>query len=330
MKYSIFFIGFCLINAFSFAQSIDNKLTIPRDTSFTVYLAFQKITKNFPEATPALIALPKGVVEFRDLVYATLSETPFGKRELHIDLFRPEKQGKYPALIMVHGGGWSSGNKSMEIPLAQQIATRGYVTVAVEYQLSLEAKWPAAVHNIKAAIRWLRANANKYCIDTARIAISGGSAGGQLATLIGMTNGVQQFEGNMGNNEFSSSVQAVINLDGVVDFLAPASLNKERKPNSPDVAMLGGTFLEKPMIWKEASPIFWVKETSPPVLFLNSGFSRFHAGQDEMLGIMKELHIYSEVHGFDVKVHPFWLFHPWFETTVDYMTHFMDKILKIK
>ena len=85
-----------------------------------------------------------------------MPETPYGKRDLHADLFRPEKAGKYPALILIHGGGWRAGDKSMEVPMAQMIASKGFVAVAVEYQLSLEAKYPAAVHNIKAAIRWVR------------------------------------------------------------------------------------------------------------------------------------------------------------------------------
>jgi pectinesterase len=264
----------------------------------------------------------------RDVVYTTLKNTPFGNRDLRLDLFRPAKPGKYPALIMIHGGGWRSGNKSMQVPLAQRIAAKGFVTIAVEYQLSLEARYPSAVHNIKAAIRWVRANADKYGIDTSRIVISGCSAGGQLASLIGMTNGIERFEGEEGNNNYSSSVKAVIDIDGVLDFMAPSSLNLQRKPDSPDIAWLGGSFYEKPEIWKEASAIFWVNKNSVPVLFINSGFSRFHSGQDEMIGIMKEFRIYSEVHLIDVKVHPFWLFHPWFDTTVDYMVDFMNYVLK--
>lgn len=114
----------------------------------------------------------------------------------------------------------------------------------------------------------------------------------------------------MGISGFSSSVQAVVDIDGVLNFMAPRSLNKERSPDSPDVQWLGGTFYEKPEIWKEASPIYWVNEKSPPVLFLNSGFPRFHAGQDEMIGMLMEYGIYHEQYKIDVKVHPFWLFHP--------------------
>lgn len=300
---------------------------IPLDTTYTVFQVYQKIKDNYPEAIPARPVLPKGVKGEYNTVYAVLPETFYGKRNLHVDIFRPEKPGKYPALIMVHGGGWRSGNKSMQVPMAQMIAAHGFVTVAVEYQLSLEAKYPAAVHNIKAAIRWMRANAEKYNIDPDRIAISGCSAGGQLAALVGMTNNVEKFEGAQGNNQFSSGVQAVVDIDGVLDFLAPSSLNLVRKPNSPDIEWLGGSFTEKPEAWKDASAIFWANEKSVPILFLNSGFSRFHSGQDELIGMMKEWNIYTEVHKFDVKVHPFWLFHPWVDTTVDYVVTFLNKVL---
>jgi len=97
---------------------------------------------------------------------------------------------------MIHGGGWKSGSKEMQIPLAQQISARGYVTVCVEYRLSPEALYPAAVHDIKAAIRFLRAHAEEYGIDPGKIAVSGCSAGGHLAALAGMTEHIRKFDGN--------------------------------------------------------------------------------------------------------------------------------------
>ncbi|HEY4787503.1 MAG TPA: alpha/beta hydrolase [Bacteroidales bacterium] len=312
----------------SFGQSNEQYPPIPRDTTYSVYTVYNQTKKNYPFVSIAKDSLPDGVIAHRDIMYTTLPNTPYGNRDLHLDLFRPGKPGKYPALIMIHGGGWRSGTKRMQVPIAEMIAARGFVTVAVEYQLSLEAKYPAAVYNIKAAIRWVRANAEKYNIDADHIAISGCSAGGQLASLIGMTNGISKFEGNQGNSDYSSAVQAIIDIDGVLDFMAPASLNLNRKPNSPDVEWLGGTFTEKPEIWKEASSIFWANEKSVPMLFINSGFSRFHAGQDELIGMMKEWNIYTEVHKFDVKVHPFWLLHPWVDSTVDYMVNFMNKVLR--
>ncbi|MEJ6980609.1 alpha/beta hydrolase [Pedobacter sp. P351] len=298
----------------------------PKDTSYNVARVYSQVKKQFPYISPAIDSVPDNVKAYRNLVYAVLPQTPYGKRELHLDLFQPRKSGKYPALIMIHGGGWRSGEKSMQVPMAQMIAAKGFVTIPVEYQLSLEAKYPAAVHNIKAAIRWIRANASTYNIDSDKIAISGCSAGGQLAALVAATNGIKYFEGNMGNEIHSSSVQAAIDIDGVINFLAPASLNLERAKNSPDVEWLGGSYVEKPAIWKEASPAYWANEKMVPMLFLNSGFSRFHAGQDELCGQLKEWGVYNEVYKFNVKVHPFWLFHPWVDESVQYMGDFLNKI----
>ncbi len=301
--------------------------SIPIDSSYNVTNEFKKNVRYFPDIIPAKDALPQGVNQDREVVYTTLKNTPFGDRDLHLDIFSPQKSGKYPALIMIHGGGWKSGNKSLQIPMAQKLAARGFVTVCVEYQLSMEAKYPAALFNIKSAIRWLRANAYKYQVDVDKIAVSGCSAGGQLAMMVGLTNGVETKEGDQGNAGFSSEVQAIVDIDGVVDFMAPLSLNLNRKPNSPDIEWLGGSFYEKPEIWKDASPIFWANEKSCPILFLNSGYPRFHAGQDELIGMMKDWGIYTEVHKFDQKIHTFWLFEPWVDTSVSYIDKFLNKVL---
>jgi len=126
-------------------------------------------------------------------------------------------------VILIFGGGWKSGDKSQSVPMAMQIASAGYVTVAVEYRLSLEAKYPAAVHDIKAAIRWLRANARKYNVDKSKIAVHGVSAGGQLAALVETTNDIEKFEGNESYPKQSGSVQAIIDIDGILAFKHPES-----------------------------------------------------------------------------------------------------------
>ncbi|MGC4231895.1 MAG: alpha/beta hydrolase [Niabella sp.] len=315
----------CLLFWISFSNA--QTLSIPVDTSYNVNQVHRQIAKDYPYAVPAKDSTPESVSAYRNLVYATLENTPYGKRELHLDVFQPKDNKPHPAIIMIHGGGWRSGARSMQVPLAQILAYKGFVTVPVEYQLSLEAKYPAAVHNIKAAIRWVKTNARQFNIDTAKIIISGSSAGGQLAALVGLTNGLAKFEGKQGVFTAGSNVHAIVDIDGVLDFLAPSSLNLIRKPDSPDIEWLGGSFEEKPVTWKEASSIFWAtKETAIPILFLNSGYSRFHAGQDELIGMMKEWGIYTQVHKFDVMVHPFWLFHPWIDTTAEIMEDFIRKV----
>lgn len=324
-KVILLLVGFIIVCGTN-AQLLEGTI-IPADTTYNLARVYRETIDAYPYITPVTDSVPNGVIAERNIVYSTLPETRYGERKLHLDLFRPEEKGKYPALIMVHGGGWRAGNKSLQVPMAEMIAAKGFVTVAVEYQLSLEAKYPAAVHNIKAAIRWMRANAEEYGIDPDRIFISGCSAGGQLAALVGMTNGVERFEGKMGYGDFSSDIQAVIDIDGVINFMAPKSLNLERSSDSPDIEWLGGSFEEIPAIWKAASSAYWVNENSVPILFLTSGFPRFTAGKDELIGSYKELGIYCEAYQFKVNVHPFWLFHPWADMAVNYMVDFMNKVM---
>ena len=105
---------------------------IPRDTSYTVYQNFIKIRKDYPEARPVAAMLPNTVLAERGLVYAVLNDSVNRNRELHLDLLRPAELGIYPAVIMIHGGGWQSGDKSMQVPMAMQVAAKGYITAAVE------------------------------------------------------------------------------------------------------------------------------------------------------------------------------------------------------
>lgn len=298
---------------------------IKKDTSYTVYQTYMKLKKKYPKIKIAkAIASPDLKME-KNIIYKSISSEN-GSRALHLDIYRPAKQGVYPALVMIHGGGWLSGDKSMEGPMAQQIALNGYVSVAVEYRLSNEAKYPAAVFDIKSAIRWLKVHAKKYGIDTSKVAIEGESAGGQLAALVGMSNSNQIFENLSDRPTCTSTVQAVIDIDGVVDFLAPNSLNNPRKPNSADVLWLGGTFDHIPLIWKQASAAFYVDKHSIPIIFITSSIPRFHAGKDEMMDILHQNGIYTKSYTIPDTPHSFWFFHPWYDLTYKYMLQFLRKV----
>ncbi|MCB0643402.1 MAG: alpha/beta hydrolase fold domain-containing protein, partial [Phaeodactylibacter sp.] len=159
----------------------NESLEFPRDTTYNAPKVYRQTKGRYPEVQLASTSVPKGVEAILNERYLTLDPTPFGKRDLHADIFKPKKKGPYPAIIMVHGGGWRSGEKSLQWALATRLAAKGFVTVCVEYQLSMEAKYPAALHNIKAAVRWLRANADRFDVNSEQIAISGCSAGGHLA-----------------------------------------------------------------------------------------------------------------------------------------------------
>lgn len=312
------------------SNTSSSTLTIPRDSSFTTYLTWLKLVRDFPQAKIAEEKLPAGLTVNYGVTYKTLPFSPYGKRELHLDVFRPQMAGQYPVLLLIHGGGWRSGNRTMENQMAQQIATHGYVTATVEYRLSPEAIYPAAVHDIKAAIRFLRSQAKKFSIDPDRFAISGTSAGGQLAALIGMTGEINKFDEKGANLNISAKIQAIIDIDGVLDFRDRNESAKDDDPLKPSAGAywFGATYKQAPKKWTEASPIIYAGKNTPPILFINSALPRFHAGRDSVISIINRHGIYSEVHTIEKTPHPFWLFHPWFQPTVDYMVSFLDKVLK--
>jgi len=313
-----------LLSTILFAQSKEPTNKIPRDTSFTIWGTNAKVTKQFPAASLVKYKLAPGVVLHKDVIYQASNG-----RELHIDIFTPaEKKKKFSAAVLIiHGGGWRSGERSMEWPTAVKLAEHGYVAATVEYRLSPEAKYPAAIYDLKAAIKWLRMNASKYNIDKDKIVVSGCSSGGELAAFLGVTGDLKKFEEKNSNSKYSSRVQAVINIDGILDFTDPAESGKDALPSKPSSgkAWFGSSFKEKPELWIEASPINYVNEHCPPILFINSSLSRFHAGRDVMIEKLKHLKIYYEVHTIENTPHPFWLFHPWFDETIKYMLEFLDK-----
>jgi pectinesterase len=296
--------------------------SIPKDTSFTVYSTYIKERKTRPHIQIAQPAMPAGVKSKENVTYSS-----YGSRNLTADIFYPAKKSKkgYPAVVMIFGGGWRSGDKSQNVPMAQQLAAKGYIAMTIEYRLSPEAPYPAAVHDVKAAVRWLRANAKKYNIDKRKIATLGMSAGGQLAALVGTTNGIEKFEGLGGNQNESSDVQAIVNIDGTLAFHHPESA--EGKAASE---FLGGTYQQKPEVWEEAAPLNHTGKNTPPIIFINSSIPRFHAGRDDMIKILDKYGIYHEQHTLPDTPHPFWFFHPWFEPTVNYTVQFLDKVFKDK
>ncbi len=298
---------------------------IPRDESFTVKTAAEKVLREFPGASAVVPVQPDNVVPHRDLVYA-YSEG----RELHLDVFQPRgAAGDLPALLFIHGGGWSSGDRSMEVPLALKLAGGGFVTATVEYRLSPEARYPAAVRDLKSAVRWLRAHASTYHIDTSRIGACGGSSGGHLAAFLGATNGDRRYDAG-DNLEYSSDVQAVVDIDGPLDLTRPEESAKDADPQKPSAGKrwIGYSYKERPDLWREASPLHHAGLQNPPIAFINSSIDRFHVGRDEMIGILKSAGIYTEVHQIPNSPHPFWLFHPWFQETAAHAEAFFAKVLR--
>jgi pectinesterase len=325
MNYDVRLLFLILLSfKFSLAQPEDEELIVYRDTSFTVFSTFTKERQKFPFIEIANPPLHDSIIIDSNLVYAE-----YGKRKLRLNIFYPkDKLQKYPAVILVHGGGWRSGDKSQQLPMAQEIASAGFVTAAVEYRLSPEAKYPAAIADLKSAVRWLRANEYKYNIDTNKIAALGCSSGGHLVSMLGVTNQNPKYDTFGSFFEQSSDIQAVIDIDGILDFTDPAESGKDNDPEKPSVGKLwlGYFFKENPEIWREASPINYVDENSPPFLFINSSISRFHAGRDILVDKLKKYGTYSEIHPFPDTPHPFWFFHPWFDPTVELVVNFLNRV----
>lgn len=299
-------------------------LTDVKDTSFNTKRAFSQIQPQFPQSTLVEVKKSPSVNEVYNIVYANT-----GTRNLQLDIFYPKAKTTKPrpAVLIIHGGGWRSGDRSQHIPLAQKLAEKGFVAVTVEYRLSTEALYPAAVYDVKAAVRWVRTNAKKYNIDSRKIAALGYSAGGQLAALLGTTNELPQFEGNGEKTSFSSKINAIVDLDGTLAFIHPESgEGDDSKSISAATYWFGYTKTQKPELWHEAGALHHVDKNTPPILFINSSVSRMHAGRDDMRKKMSALGIYSEVQSFPDAPHTFVLFNPWFDPMVNHITVFLRKM----
>ncbi|WP_233200470.1 alpha/beta hydrolase fold domain-containing protein [Blastopirellula marina] len=204
----------------------------------------------------------------KDLTYAKI-----GDRELKLDLYLPEgAKEPLPLVIWVHGGGWAKGSKA-GCP-ARRLAADGYVVASVDYRLSGEAAFPAQIEDCKAAVRWLRANADKYGINPDRIGVWGSSAGGHLVAMLGTTSDSGKFD--VGDHlDVSSRVQAVCDYYGPTDLLrmdekpAPGARMKHLDPASPESLLLGGPILENKEKAATANPITYISDKTPPFLIVH-------------------------------------------------------------
>ncbi len=308
------FIDIIVLSVVAFSQT--ESFTFPRDTTYTLNSAFNKYKKDYPFITPVHYDTSGSLKQ--SIFYNTGSEN----RPLTLDIFStPGNAQLKPAVLLIHGGGWNSGDKSLMHPLADYLAHKGYIGVAVEYRLSPEARYPAAVNDIKMAVSWVLKNGSDYHIDTNKIAILGCSAGAQLAGLVGLT---YDMEDN------SSHIKAIINIDGIMDFTSEEARKHEDNPQQKVTAAgrwFGGQYADKPELWTEASPVYYVDKNSPPMLFINSSMPRFHVGRDEVIEQLDQFSIKSHIHTFDDAPHSFWLFEPWFDKTGMLIVDFLNKVL---
>lgn len=193
-----------------------------------------------------------------------------GKRELKLDIARPvgiPGRDSFPTIVCLYGGGWILGERQQLRGTIEVMARRGYVAVCPDYRLAPGDRFPAQIEDCKAAIRWLRANAAKYCVDPQRIGVFGFSAGGHLACMIGLTRKEDGMEGKGGNDDQSSAVQAVVSFFGPMDLTQPV-WNKEVRENYM-LPFLGARAEENPDLYRRASPLTYVRPGAPPCLFVH-------------------------------------------------------------
>lgn len=323
MKYVTLCIA-CLVFAEKTMAQFTAGITGRPDTSYTSFSAYQSTKKTNPETKVIPEIKNPAVLEEKNTGYSRV-----GNRKLLLDAFYPNEKQKnqHIAILIIHGGGWRSGNRTQHHQLAQKLAGLGYTCFTPEYRLSTEALFPAAVYDLKEAVRWIRKNATKYTIDTAQVVALGFSAGGELAAFLGATGNMPLFEGTNGISVTRTQVNAVVDIDGILSFVHPESgEGDDSKRISAATYWFGYPRKEQEKLWETASSLSYVGGSTPPTLFLNSSVARMHAGREDYISVLNKFHIYSELHTFEGAPHSFCLFNPWFEPTVNYIDGFLKKV----
>lgn len=247
------------------------------------FLATAVLPVTAPGAAAAEAPLPASVELRRDVPYAG-----GGNPRQTLDLYLPKAQAadtRLPVIVFIHGGGWVGGNKSAGRAALQDFVAGGhYAAVSVGYRLAGEARWPAQIHDCKAAIRWIRANAASLGLDGERVAVMGTSAGGTLAMLLGVGGGVTELEGEVGPHVGTSSrVTCVVNRYGRLDFdaapeSARAAPSQAKALEDRLSKMFGAPFSERRAAARNGSPITHLTPEDAPMLTL-------HGTRDELVPI---------------------------------------------
>ena len=223
---------------------------------FFVLAACQISSESLP---PEFDAIKIGTTEY-DVVYCTMNEVP-----LKMDIYYPSTiERQWPVVLYVHGGGWSQGDKkSVGFMDIDKMRKAGILIVSVEYRLAPQYKFPAMIEDVKCAVRYLRAHAEKYNLDPERFGAMGGSAGGHLVALLGVTDKAAGFD--VGEYpDYSSRVQAVVTISGLADLAPPFTMELFF-----DRMYVFGTYDQHDPIFEKASPVYYVTSDDPPFLIIH-------------------------------------------------------------
>ena len=250
-------------------------------------------------------------------------------QHLQLNLARPKTgDGPFPAIVCIHGGGFRAGKRESYDAQIVRLAEQGYVAVTITYRLAPKYQFPAAVHDSKAAVCWVRANAAKYKIDPDRIGTTGGSAGGHLAQFLAVTGDVKEFDGTDGSKGVSSKVACVVNVYGPSDFTKSYGKSVDAAEVLP--LFLGGNLETARLQHLRASPLYWVTPNAAPTLCIHGTEDKYVAHEQAvwMVDKLKAAGVRAELltlegagHGFKGKDA---------ETAEKAMIAFFDKQLKQK
>ena len=231
-------------------------------------------------------ALPQAesgaVTTEKDVVYASIKGT-----DLHLDIYEPSADrgtAPRPAVILIHGGGWSSFDKSTMRGMGEFLARHAFVAFSVDYRLftGKENLWPVQLDDVQRAVRWVRAHASKYNVDPDRIGAFGHSAGAQLAALLGMEDTRDNSDAALA--KYSSRVRAVVDVSGPTDFTIPDDPEGEAFMAS----FLGVAYAKNPEAWRDASPVFHVGKK-------NAAFLIVHGTQDESVPLAQAQELFDKM-----------------------------------
>ncbi len=220
------------------------------------------------QPTPPGPAVPLGVKLCRDVTFCNANNCNLNGNIA----FPSQGKGPFPAVVIIHGGGWLYGSYREYTLLATRLAEKGYVAMTASYRLAPDHRFPAQLHDVKSAVRWLRAHAAQYRVDKDRIGVFGHSAGGHLACMLGTTCGHKDLEGNGGFKNESSSVCCVVCCSCLTDLAHMHQCHKEVTfgflTKAAVEKFVGAPPDKAPDSYAKASPITYAAKTSPPTLLI--------------------------------------------------------------
>lgn len=232
-------------------------------------MLFPLIASSAEENTPEYVHQENHVIRQTHIPYVTRDGV-----DLHLDIVAPEDDGgaPRPAIVFVHGGGWIGGEKTTTAN--DLLAEAGFFTVSIDYRLTDVAQFPAQIHDVKAAIRWVRMHAAEWNVDPEKIGVWGSSAGGHLAALCAVTNGVGWYAGDS-NDGVSSDVQCAVPIcpptDFLIDWYAAGNMQVHDEAEMCLHGLIGGPATEHPELARQASPLWQLSESAVPQLVIQGG-----------------------------------------------------------